>query len=180
MKKIVFLILVVFFCVSISQAQTYKKVKVTTKDGLVTKGSKATLSDESISFMMNGNQKTYSLSEVTLVQAREGKAGKWALWSGGGCLGIGILVSVTQGGSPNEVTGENNADTGTLLLGSVLWAGIFAGAGALIGSATDKYENVYISPKATSFIKKFDLNLSSKKFSMDNPTKYNLTLSYKF
>jgi hypothetical protein len=180
MKKIVFLFLCVFFCINISQAQqTYKKVKVTTKDGVIAKGSKATLSDESISFTMKGVPKTYSLSEVLTVQAREGKAGKWALYSGGGCLGIGILVSVTLGGNYNETSGETY-DTGTLLLGSVLWAGIFAGAGALIGSASDHYENVYISPKTTSFLNKFNLNLSSKQLSMNNPTKYNLTLSYKF
>jgi hypothetical protein len=178
MKKIIFLFLCVFFCVSISHAQqTYKKVKVTLKDGFVTKGTKATLTDESLSFMMKGDQKTYSLSDVTLVQAREGKAGKWALWSGGGCLGIVAIAGIASGSEGIE---EAGGTVGTYVAGAILWTGIAAGVGALIGSATDKYENVYISPRATSFLNKINLNLSSKQLSMNNPSKYNLTLSYKF
>ena len=97
------------------------------KNGQVYKGKKGTLTGESISISSNQAQKTFPLTDVTLVQAKEGKAGKWALAMGGGCLGVGIIVSVTQGGKYNEVSGETY-DTGTLLLGSFLWAGIFEGA----------------------------------------------------
>ncbi len=178
MKKIVFFIFVVFFCVSISQAQqTYKKVKVTLKDGFVTKGTKAALTDESLSFMMKGNQKTYSLSEVSLVQASEGKAGKWALWSGGGCLGICAILGIAAGSEGIE---DDFGTTRIFVAGVLIWTAISAGVGALIGSASEHYENVYISPRATSFLKKFDLNLASTKLTFNNPTKYNLSLSFNF
>jgi len=178
MKKIVFLFLCVFFCISISQAQqTFKKVKVTTKDGVIAKGSKATLSDESISFITKGEQKTYSLSDVSLVQAQEGKAGKWALYCGGGCLGVAAIAGIASGSEGIE---EAGGTVGTYVAGTILWTGIAAGVGALIGKASDKYENVYVSPKATSFLNKINLNLSSKQLSINNPVKYNLTLSYKF
>jgi len=178
MKKIMFFILAGFLSIGISYGQSYKKVKVTLKSGLITKGSKATLTEESVSFIQSGSQKTYALSDVLTVQAKEGKAGKYALYSGGGCLGIGVLVAVTQGGKYNEITGEPT-DTGTLLLGSVLWAGIFAGAGALVGTLSDSYQNIYIS-KSSSMLKKFDFNLDSSPITRNNPTKYNFTLSYKF
>ena len=178
MKKFMCLIMVGFISIGISFGQSYSKVKVTLKNGVITKGSKATFTDESVSFKQSGSQKTYALSDVLTVQAKQGKAGKYALYSGAGCLGLGVLVSVSQGGKYNEVSGETY-DTGTLLLGSLLWAGIFAGAGALIGSLSDSYQNVYIS-KNTSMLKKFDFNLDSSPITRNNPTKYNFTLSYKF
>ena len=84
-------------------AQDYKRVQVTTKDGITYKGKNGTLTKESVSFLSGSSQKTLNLADVNIVQAREGKAGKWALYSGGGCLGLGLIVSLTQGGKYNEV-----------------------------------------------------------------------------
>lgn len=173
MKKNLIFIIIAFLSVSLVTAQDFKIVQVTLKNGQVYKGKKGTLTGESISFLSNQAQKTFPLTDVTLVQAKEGKAGKWALAMGGGCLGVGIIVSVTQGGKYNEVSGETY-DTGTLLLGSFLWAGIFAGGGALIGSASDKWQNVYIS-KATSMLKYLNINFVPTKYA-----KVNIGFTYKF
>lgn len=173
MKKNLICIIIALLCVSMVAGQDFKIVQVTLKNGQVFKGKKGTLTNESISFLSGSAQKTYTLNEVSLVQAKEGKAGKWALAMGGGCLGVGVLVSVTQGGKYNEATGETY-DTGTLLLGSLIWAGIFAGGGALIGSASDKWQNVYIS-KATSMLKYFNINFIPNKYA-----KVNIGFTYKF
>ena len=117
-------------------AQDFKIVQVTLKNGQVYKGKKGTLTNESISFLSNQAQKTFPLNEVTLVQAKKGKAGKWALAMGGGCLVWGLLSIVDKVGSRNYSTLDVDLSYGTLLLGSLSWAGIFAGGGALIGSAS--------------------------------------------
>ena len=173
MKKNLTCIFIAFLCVTMVSAQDFKIVQVTLKNGTLLKGKKATLSNESLSFLSGSTQKTFPLNEVSLVQAKEGKAGKWALAMGGGCLGIGVIVSVTQGGKYNEVSGETY-DTGTLLLGSFIWAGIFAAGGALIGSASDHWQNVYIS-KATSMLKNFNINFGPSKYA-----KLNLGFTYRF
>ena len=173
MKKNLFCIIISLLSVSMVTAQDYKIVQVTLKNGQVFKGKQGTLSGESISFLSGSAQKTYPLNEVNLVQAKEGKAIKWALGMGGGCLGIGLLVSVTQGNKTNEATGEAYG-TGTLLAGSVIWAGLFAGAGALIGGASDHWQNVYIS-KVTSKLKNFDLNIGPNRYAI-----LNIGFTYKF
>lgn len=173
MKKNLLCVIIALLSVSMITAQDFKIVQVTLKNGQVFKGKNGTLSNESISFLSGSAQKTYPLNEVNLVQAREGKAKKWALAMGGGCLGVGLLVSVTQGNKINEATGEPYG-TGTLLAGSVIWAGIFAGAGALIGGATDKWQNVYIT-KSTSMLKNFKFNLGPSRYA-----KVNIGITYKF
>jgi hypothetical protein len=174
-KKIIF-IAAMFLCVCISQAQSFSKVKVTLNNGLILKGSKALIGNETISFVMQGSQKTYPLSDVRLVMAREGKAGKWALGCGGGCLALCVISGIASGSEGIE---EAGGDVGTYILGSILWTGIFAGVGAIIGSASDRYETVYISNN-TSWINKFDIKLGSNQYSRYNRSKANLTLRYKF
>lgn len=165
-KKIISLLAIAFLLANLSFAQTYPKVKVTLKNGTTSEGKKGNITEESVSFMDGTTLKTYDLSEVNIIQAKKGKAGKWALGCGGGCLGVGLMTTAIN---------PNNDDVGTLLLGSFIWAGAFAGVGALIGHLTDKYENVYVNSGTSSLIKKFDLGLTSNQF-----TNYNLTLSYKF
>lgn len=154
-------------------AQDYKRVQVTTKEGITYKGKDGTLTKESVSFLSGSSQRTFNLADVNIVQAREGKAGKWALYSGGGCLGLGLIVSLTQGGKYNETSGEVY-DTGTLLAGSVLWAAIFAGAGALVGSATDKWEIVYNRVNSMG-LKNFKFDIGTNQYAG-----VNFTLTYKF
>lgn len=173
MAKKLFLVIVASLIVGAAFAQDYKKVQVITKDGLTIKGKNGILTQESITFIGGSGQKTFPLSDVNLVQAKEGKAGKWALYSGGGCLGLGLIVSLTQGGKYNEVS-DMTYDTGTLLIGSVIWAGIFAGAGAIIGSLSDDWETVY-NRTSSSLHKNFKFNLGANQYAG-----LNLTLSFKF
>lgn len=172
MKRIFALFVCLMFVLA-STAQDYKKVQVTTKDGLTLKGKSGVMSQESISFLSGSGLKTYSLTDVNLIQAKEGKAVKWALYSGGGCLAIGLITSFTQGGKYNEISGETY-DTGTLLLGSVVWAGLFAGVGALIGSLTDQWQIVY-NRNTSSLMKNFKVDLAPSQYAA-----VNLKLTYKF
>jgi hypothetical protein len=171
-KSLIFISFFVFTAIVVT-AQDYKIVQITLKNGQVFKGKKGTLSTESISFLSGSTQKTYPLSDVSLVQAKDGKAKTWALGMGGGCLVVGLVVTATQAGKVNEASGEVYS-AGTLIAGSIIWAGIFAGAGALIGSASDHWQNVYIN-KATSNLKNIKFNFGPSRYA-----KYNLTLAYKF
>lgn len=173
MKKNLICFIIALLSVSMVAAQDYKIVQVTLKNGQVSKGKKGTLTGESISFLSGSAQRTYPLNEVNLVQAKEGKAGKWALAMGGGCLGVGLIVTAAQAGKVNESTGVTY-DAGTLIAGSLIWAGIFAGIGAIIGNASDRWENVYIT-KPTSRLKNFDINFGPNRFA-----KYNVGFAYKF
>ena len=164
--KIISLLVFAFLLANVSFAQTYPKVKVTLNSGVIVEGKKGNITEESVSFMKGTTLNTYDLSEVYLVQSKKGKAGKWALGCGGGCLGICLIATAAN---------PNDADVGTLLAGSLIWTGIFAGVGAIIGSLTDKYTNVYTNTKSSSLIKRFDLGLTSNQV-----VNYNLTLSYKF
>jgi len=177
MKKNLICIIIALLSVSVVTAQDYKIVQVTLKNGQVFKGKKGTMSNESISFLSGSAQKTYPLSEVNLVQAKEGKAGKWALAMGGGCLGVCIIAIIVNGtsGTTDPNTGEEvQYSTGQLVAGSIIWTGIFAGAGALIGNASDHWQNVYIS-KAASLLKKIDFNIAPDRYA-----KYNVGFTYKF
>lgn len=170
-KKSVFILLCVFV-VQATYTQDYKRVQVTLRDGQMYKGKNGLISDGALTFTTGSLQKTYSLSDVNLVQAKEGKAMKWALGMGGGCLALGLITTATQAGKYNEVSGETYS-AGTLLAGSLIWAGIFAGAGALIGSLADPWQIVY-NRSSSSIWKNFNFKLGS-----DPYTRVNLTLTYK-
>ena len=170
--KIISLLAFVLLLANVSFAQTYNKVKVTLNNGVTIEGKKGNITEESVSFMKGTTLKTYDLSEVSLIQAKKGKALKWALGCGGGCLGVCLIAGVASGEEGIEDAGGT---VGEYIGGSILWAGIFAGVGALIGTLSDDYNNVYMNSKTSSLIKRFDLGLTR------NPAaNYNLTLSYKF
>jgi hypothetical protein len=169
MKRDLFCFVIFMLSVGVLSAQEYKKVKVTLNDGIVFKGTNGVITDESFSCQVSNTLKTYSLDEIKLVQAKEGKAGKWALGFGGGCAGIVIITGLVSGSEGIEAAGGT---TGMYIAGGIIWTGIFAGIGALIGNSADDYENVYLG-KTASLLKNFDLNLTSNQYA-----KYNLTLSY--
>ena len=129
MKKIIFILLAVFVCTSVLNAQSYKKVKVTLKEGQVITGSKGLLSEESISFKTGGVQTDYPLSKVMAIQAKQGKAGMYALASGCGCFSIFALAYAAN---PDSFE-EQGLSFGQVMVGSLIWSGITAGAGAPAG-----------------------------------------------
>jgi len=174
MKKSLFLIVAVIFCISISQAQSFSNVKVTLKNGQVVKGKKAVINNQSIAFSKEGVGNNYALADVALVEARKGGAGWWALGCGGGCLAVYGLVLASN--DPAESGYENSE----LVPGIIMLVGLSTGVGLLIGSLTDKYKPVYTS-KSSSLINRFDLNFATVQPNrFDSKNKWNLTLTYKF
>ncbi len=170
--KIISLLAFAFLLANVSFAQTYSKVKVTLKNGATVEGKKGNITEESVSFMEGTTLKTYDLSGVSLIQAKKGKAGKWALGCGGGCLGVCIIAGAASGAEGIE---EQGGTVGQYIGGSILWTGIFTCIGALIGHLADDYNNVYLNNKTSSLIKSLDLGLTSNQVA-----NYNLTLSYNF
>ena len=171
MTKKIFCLLIVLMNIGILHAQQYNNVRVTLRDGVILEGKQGFISDESVSFTTGTTQQTYSLYDVNLIQAKQGKAKKWAIGCGAGCAGVCILAGVVSGA---ETLADLDSNWGTYALGSVLWTAIFAGSGALIGHLTDDYQTVY-SGGMSSLLKNLRLNVTSNQLS-----KYNLTLAYRF
>lgn len=171
MTRKIICFLIVLLNVGILHAQQYSKVRVTLRDGVILEGKSGFISNESVSFTTGTTQQTYALYDVNLIQAKQGKATKWAIGCGGGCAALCIISGVVSGA---EVLADYGAGWGTYALGSVLWVGIFAGTGALIGYLTDDYQTVY-SGGMSSVLKNFKLNITSNQLA-----KYNLTLAYRF
>jgi hypothetical protein len=153
------------FAIQCGYAQKYAKMKVTMNQGVTIEGKKGVIGVESVILFVDGQQQTYPLADVQNIMAKKGSAGKWAIGFGGGCLAIGLAVTAVN---------PNNDDVGTLALGSVLWAGIFAGLGGLVGLAVDPWKNVYV-PKRAALLRNFSLDLGS-----DQRGNILLGLSYRF
>ena len=177
MRKVLFILLAVFSCVSVINAQSYSKVKVTLRNGIVQKGSKATISDETVSFYSGSEIKTYPLTDVSMIQAKKGSAEKWALGCGGGCLAVNLIYGVSNGMKGVDMYG-NETSTGSFLLGAILETAVGAGIGYLIGSLTDHEEIVF--NKNISLLNNFKLNVTSDQLTNQGPKINNLTLSYRF
>lgn len=176
MKKFLGLLILVALFSGAAMSQTYDKVKVTLNNGLVVKGLKASIGDESISFTSDNVVKTYSLSEVSLIQATKGKAKDWALGCGGGCLGFYAVTGILAANGSLQGTGYN-FNMGSYLLETVLVTGASAGIGYLIGSLLDKEEVVYHSGGK---IGKLNFNISIDKLTKFDPLTTGVTVAYKF
>lgn len=175
MKKVFCFMFVFLCCMSVSNAQVYNKVKVTMSNGLVVKGSQASITKESIIFTSDDQIKTIPLTDVNLVTARNGSAAKWALGCGGGCLALAVIAGAVSGEDGIQSAGGT---TSQYVLGSLLWTGIFAGVGALIGSLSDHDQTVYI--KTSSMLKNMNLNFSTDRLTKESPKFNNITLAFKF
>jgi len=170
MKRFIMCAIVVVLGCGLLSAQQYKKVKVTTTEGFVEKGKKGILTNESFTFLSGTESKTYTLDQLQMVQAKEGKAGKWALGFGGGCAGL-VLISGIAAGSGGIA--DAGGTTGTYIVGGLIWTGLFAGVGALIGVLVDDYETVYLKGTASRMMQNLKLNVYSNQF-----TNYNVGLTY--
>lgn len=174
MKNFFCLIVIVCFCfsTSLAQQQSYSKVKVSFKNGLIVKGSKGLISDQSISFIESGMQKSYPLTEIRLVEAKKGSTVFWALGCGGGCLAVCAITIAAN--DPVQSGYENDQ----LAAGAAIWTVFSIGAGILIGQLTDKYKPVYTS-NSSNWMNRLNINLSSVRTTKYDHLNYGLTLSYK-
>ena len=175
MKRVLFILFAILSCVSVINAQSYNQVKVSLRNGLIEKGTKAVISDESVTFKSGNEMKTYQLSEVSLIEAKKGSAGKWAIGCGAGCLAIEAISWASLGTSGVNDLGYTS---GQMAASVVLWTGISAGIGYLIGSLTDHNEIVY--NKNMSLLNNLKFNVTTDQLSKQGPKISNLTLSYRF
>jgi hypothetical protein len=183
MKKVLCISIALFFCLMVTYAQTYKKVKIIMNNGSMIEGNNGSIEKDAFVYgIKNPNdasfdlQNSVPLSDVSIIQAKKGKAGKWALGCGGGCLGFYIIDFIAVGGSSGiEDLGYS---TGQFALGVVVLTVAAAGIGALIGSATDPWNIIY--SKNLSELKKINLNFTSGQFARYTPRTNNFTLSYRF
>ena len=177
MKKVLILFLGAILLSGTAFSQNYKTVKVTLENGLVVKGKNALVGNESVSLTTNTGPRTYSLDEVSLIQAKEGKAGTWALGCGGCCLGGYAVLGVIAAGGGLESGGyEFNAAS---FIGETLLAtGISVGVGYLIGTLMDREEVIF--QKGSSRLSNLNFNISSNRFTKYEPVTTGLTVSYKF
>jgi len=116
--------------------------KVFLRDGRTVGGGNLEFGSDSAYLTVAGSRQSFALADVTMIQAKRGTAGTWALGCGGGCLGLCGLSFVAAGG---QLNGEP-INVGQYVLGSCLWTGIFAGIGYLIGALTDSWQMVYVAP----------------------------------
>lgn len=169
MKKVSIFLSVVIFTMMLCEntsAQKYSKMKITLNSGLTVDGKKGILDRERVHLLVAGSTTEYSLEDVNVILAKKGKIGKYAVGFGGGCLAICLIATIAN---------PNDADVGTLLAGSVLWAAIFTGIGAGIGAIADPWKTVYVRNQQSSVLNRFDLSFSSYRMAP-----YNIGVVYKF
>lgn len=173
MKKIscLFIILCFYINISFAQQQSYFKVKVSFKNGHNVKGAKATIDNQSISFLENGQEKTYPLADISLVEARKGSTVRWALGCGIGSLAISAITIATNDPS------RSNIYKSSLVAGAGVLTILAVGTGILIGQLTDKYKPVYTS-NSTFLSNRFNIKLTSSKVTRYNPTNYGLAMTF--
>ena len=149
-----FFLIALVLCLTVlsdAQGQTYAKMRITTNQGSLIEGKKGTVGKDAAILTVNDVQQTIPLSDIQLINTKNGSAFKWCLGLGGGCLAIGLATTIIN---------PNGDDTGVLLLGSAIWAGVFGGVGALIGLATDPWVTVYYG-KRQEFVKHFKIQMNT-------------------
>lgn len=135
----------VVFCTSASAQQlvsTKGKVRVF-KGGLTVEGTNLEVNGESVSLTVARQTTFLDLKDIDRVDVRKGKAMKGACIGGAGCFAIGMLACTAADDSDFE-----GGDRGQCYLGSMIWSGLFAGVGALIGNASSSWETVFYRTKA--------------------------------
>jgi len=136
-------------------AQQHPKVKLILKNGATIEGKNGSMDSKAITMIANNETKTYPLEDIQLIMVKKGRAGRWAGISGGGCAGICLVTIIAQSGNEEFETGE-------LVAGSLIWIGIFSGAGYLIGNLADSWNIIYTAPSQSSILNRFKLGLGSR------------------
>jgi len=157
------LLLMMFHAFEINAQYTYPKVKVTLKSGMDIVGKKGSWNTERLTMTVGSQQQTIEMMDIQSIMTKRGNAGKFAAYGAGGCCAIALAAYVASGGK--DEYGEE-IPAGVYFLGTAIWTGIFAGCGALIGLATDKWQPVYFISRSSSMINhinlKADLNHDGK------------------
>lgn len=153
-------LIAVLLCDNLS-AQSYSRVKINFINGTTVEGRNGYVDNQNVVLTVNNRERGYSLDDVFYVQAKRGLAGKYALGFGGGCLALGLISTVTYS--------DDEFEQSDLLLGSLLWAGLFAAAGGLIGSLSDQWTEIYRQNPGSSLLnERLNLSLTSNKIAPVN------------
>ena len=109
MKKLLLYFSIALFamliCDNIYAQKKYKKMKITTKDGLLVEGKKGILGTDKVNLSVGGVPKEFALQDVNLIMAKKGKIGAYAGGFAGGCFVICMIATIAN---------PNGANTGTL------------------------------------------------------------------
>lgn len=136
-------------------ARGYDKVKVVLKHGITREGKYISMDKNSINLKINGVETRFSLKEVNIAMARESKTGAYAFAFGAGCATLCIITIVANSG--NE---DSEYETSDLVPGAIIWTGIFAGIGALVGNSASHWDTIYQAPSGSSVSPSLDLHFS--------------------
>ncbi len=110
------------------------------KGGLTIEGKDLQVNGESVSLTV-GEQVTFmDLMDIDRVDIRKSNVMKGACIGGGGCLAIALLACSSADDSDLSDAG---GDRGDCYAGSMIWSGLFAAGGALIGNMNSKWNTVY-------------------------------------
>ena len=151
-------------------AAQYPDMKVILKNGATIEGDDGSMDESSVMMKVDGEPKTYPLSDVQLVMVKRGLGGKYALIAGGGCAAIVLVTIIVASGDENQ-----EYDTGRLVGGGLIWVALFAGGGYLIGNAADDWNTIYMAPAQSSIIDKFKFG-----FGAARKGEFRVGLSYNF
>jgi len=151
-------------------AAQYPDMKVILKNGATIEGDDGSMNESSVMMKVDGESKTYPLSDVQIVMVKRGLGGKYALIAGGGCAAIVLITIVAASGDENR-----EYDTGQLIGGGLIWVALFAGGGYLIGNAADDWNTIYMAPAQSSILQRFKLG-----FAAHRKGEFRIGLSYSF
>jgi len=160
-RKIIGILTVVFLAVLVTAfaheealAQKFNRVKVTLNNGMTLEGKDGVLTSDALTLMADRTANTQELSNIRLIMAKKGTAGKLALLSSCGCGAIALGAFAAAGG---ELSNGEEINTGQYMFGTAVWMAVFAGAGWLIGNAADDWQIVYTAPAQNSMLKSIKL-----------------------
>ena len=118
---------------------TRGKVRVF-KGGLTIEGKDLQVNDQSVSLTISGQPTFLDLNDIDRVDVRNSKVKKGACIGGAGCLSIGFIACSA---SSEDDLDDAGGSRGQCYAGSMIWAGLFAAGGALLGNAMSNWEPVY-------------------------------------
>lgn len=110
------------------------------KGSLTIEGRDLEVNGESVSLTVGGQPTFLDLREIDRVDVKHGNAMKGACIGGGACMTIGIVACTA---SSEEDLSEAGGSRGQCYAGTMIWASLAAGVGALVAKASEDWETVY-------------------------------------